>query len=31
MTEKDTKEDPKEVENEDDYYNEDDNYYIDKP
>ena len=30
MTEKDTKEDPKEVENEDDYYNEDDNYYIDK-
>ena len=30
MTEKDTKEDPKEVENEDDYYNENDNYYIDK-
>jgi hypothetical protein len=30
MTEKDTKEEPKEVENDDDYYNENDNYYIDK-
>jgi hypothetical protein len=30
MTEKDTKEEPKEYENDDDYYNEYDNYYIDK-
>ena len=30
MTEKDTKEEIKEEENYDDYYNENDNYYIDK-
>ena len=30
MTEKDTKEETNEYENYDDYYNENDNYYIDK-